>query len=140
VTSSTRDYSVPASERQGYAWVIYASVMLGLAGTFSVLDAVVGLSKSKFFVADASFVFSDLRTWSWILLVLGALELVAAFRVTSGSELFRWFGVGAASLNGIGQLMALPGYPLWSLAVFAMDLLIVYALVVYGGARLRETA
>jgi len=132
-------YSMPASEKEGYGWITYASVMLGLVGTFNILDGIVGLSKSSFFVANAHYVFSDLRTWSWILLVLGVLQLIAAFRITSGSEVFRWFGIAVASLSAIGQLMASPGYPLWSLAAFTMNLLIVYSLVVYGGARLRET-
>jgi hypothetical protein len=33
--------------------------------------------------------------------------------------------------------MYLPGYPLWGIAAFTMDLLVVYALVAYGGKRLK---
>jgi hypothetical protein len=33
----------------------------------------------------------------------------------------------------MGALLSIPAYPLWSLAVFAVDILIVYGLVVYGG-------
>jgi hypothetical protein len=138
VTSTTRGSYGATVGDAGFGWITYAAVMLGLAGTFNVIDGIVGLSKSKFYVADASYVFSDLRTWSWIVLVLGALELAAAFRITSGSEFFRWFGIGAASVNGIAQLMALPGYPIWALVAFAMDLIIVYALVVYGGTKLAD--
>jgi hypothetical protein len=138
VTSTTDtfgDFGKP-----GAGWITYASIMLGLAGIFSVIDGIVALSRSKFFVADASYVFSDLRTWGWIVLVVGALEIFASVYVTRGSEFARWFGVGAASLNGIAQLMFLPGYPLWAVAAFAMDILIVYGLIVYGGARLKMPA
>jgi hypothetical protein len=114
--------------------------MLGLAGMFNVIDGIVGLTRSKFYVAGASFVFGDLRTWSWIVLIVGALEVVAAVYVTQGSGWAKWFGVAVASVNGIAQLMFLPSYPLWAIAVFAMDILIVYALVVYGGARLKQFA
>ena len=126
--------------KPGYGWITYASIMLGLAGTFNVIDGIVALSKSRFYVADASYVFSDLRTWGWIVLVVGALEIFAALYVTRGSEFARWFGVGAASLNGIAQLMFLPAYPLWAISAFAMDILIVYGLIVYGGARLKTPA
>jgi hypothetical protein len=112
--------------------------MLGLAGLFNLIDGIVALSRAKFYVAGASYVFSDLRTWGWIVLVGGGLEILAAFSVTRGSEMGRWIGVAIASLNGVAQLMFLPGYPLWSIAAFAMDILIVYALVVYGGKRLRQ--
>jgi hypothetical protein len=115
----------------------FAATLLGLAGTFNIIDGIVGLSRSKFFAANATYVFSDLRTWSWILLILGILQLVAAFTLFGGSELARWFGIGTASLNAIGQLMAAPGYPLWSLTMFSIDIVIIYALAVYGGHRLR---
>jgi len=35
----------------------------------------------------------------------------------------------------IGALLSLPAYPLWSLAVFAIDVLIIYGLAAYGGQR-----
>ena len=121
----------------GSGWLTFAATLLGLAGTFNIIDGIVGLSKSKFFAANATYVFSDLRTWSWILLILGILQLVAAFTLFGGSELARWFGIGTASLNAIGQLMAAPGYPLWSLTMFSIDIVIIYALAVYAGHRLR---
>jgi hypothetical protein len=121
----------------GSGWLTFAATLLGLAGTFNIIDGIVGLSRSKFFAANATYVFSDLRTWSWILLILGILQLVAAFTLFGGSELARWFGIGTASLNAIGQLMAAPGYPLWSLTMFSIDIVIIYALAVYAGHRLR---
>jgi hypothetical protein len=84
------------------------------------------------------FVFGDLRTWGWIMLILGALLLLAAFTVFSGSQFARWFGIVAASLNALGQLFFIQAYPLWSLAMFAADIVIVYALATYAGSRLRN--
>jgi hypothetical protein len=78
---------------------------------------------------------SDLRTWGWIVLVLGVLQLVAALNIARGSELARWFGVAAAGINAIAQLLFLPGRPLWSIAAFTMDILVVYALIVCTAAR-----
>ena len=121
----------------GSGWLTFAATLLGLAGAFNIIDGIVGLSKSKFFTANATYVFSDLHTWSWILLILGILQLVAAFTLFGGSELARWFGISVASLNAIGQLMAAPAYPLWSLTMFAVDIVIIYALAVYAGHRLR---
>jgi hypothetical protein len=121
----------------GSGWLTFAATLLGLAGTFNIIDGIVGLSKSKFFTANATYVFSDLRTWSWIILFLGILQLLAAFSLFGGSEWARWFGIATASLNAIGQLLASPGYPLWSLTMFAVDIFIIYALAVYAGHRLR---
>jgi hypothetical protein len=137
VTSTTGTYS-DAYDSTGNGWITYASLMLGLAGAFNVIDGIVAISKSKFYVAGATFVAGDLKTWGWIVLVAGVLQVAAAIYVTNGSELARWFGVASATVSGLVQLLFLPAYPLWSIAVFAMDILIVYALVVYGGARLKQ--
>jgi hypothetical protein len=117
----------------GSGWVMFASMMLVLAGAFNVIDGIVALSKSSFYVAGAHYVFSDLTTWGWIVLIIGAAQVLAGFYVWRGSQLARWFGIGTASLNAIAQLMFIQAYPWWSLALFALDLLVIYGLAVYGG-------
>ncbi len=56
------------------------------------------------------------------------LELVAAFSLFVGGEFGRWFGIFIASLNAIGALLSIPAYPFWSLAIFALAIIIVYKL------------
>jgi hypothetical protein len=123
----------------GTGWLAFAGMMLGLAGTFNVIDGILALAHSKVFTAQAVYVFGDLRTWGWIVLVLGALQLVAGVAIFAGSELARWFGITVAGLNAIGQLLFIPAYPVWSIALFAMDIAIIYALAVYGGSKLRQS-
>ena len=59
------------------------------------------------------------------------------FAVVRGSELARWFGAAVAGVNAIGQLYFLPAFPLWAMAIFAVDILIIYGLTAYGGKRLK---
>jgi hypothetical protein len=47
-------------------------------------------------------------------------------------------GVLAAVVNSIVQLMWLPAQPLAALALFALDLLVIYGLVRYGTQRMGE--
>ena len=82
--------------------------------------------------------FSDLNTWGWIILVLGVLQLIASFAIVSGSEWARWFGIVVAGINAIGQLHFVSANPFWAMALFAVDILIIYGLAVYGGKRLKE--
>jgi uncharacterized membrane protein (DUF2068 family) len=121
----------------GGGWLMFAAMLLGLAGTFNVFDGILAISKSKFFTPSATYVFSDLKTWGWIVLILGVMQLVAAFTLFNGSEYARWFGIIAASVNAIGQLMFIPALPFWSLAMFSLDIMIIYGLSVYAGHRLR---
>ena len=43
-----------------------------------------------------------------------------------------WVGVTFAGLNAIAQLLAMPAYPFWSICLFALDVLVIYALVAHG--------
>jgi len=126
------------SER-GLGWLLFAATMLGLAGVLSVIDGIVGLSRSKLYTPNANYVFADLRQWAWITLILGVLLIIAAMGVFSGSGFARWFGIFAAGLNAIGHFGSPTAqqYPFWSLIVFALDVLVIYALAVYGGKRME---
>jgi hypothetical protein len=125
------------TEVQGLGWVAFSAIMLGIAGVWGVIEGILAISSSKVFVADATFVFSGLHTWGWIVLVLGVLCVVAAFSLMAGSEVARWFGITVAGVNGLGQLMFVHANPWWAMAMFAVDILIIYGLVAYAGARLR---
>jgi hypothetical protein len=123
---------------RGIRWVALAAVLLGLAGIWNLIEGVLAVSDSNVYARDTTFVFSHLHTWGWIMLILGVLQLVAAGALVSGNELARWFGIACAGVNAIGQLMFIPVYPWWGASMFTLDVLIIYGLALYGGARLRE--
>jgi hypothetical protein len=142
---TTQDYELQgAYESSGYegpagvGWVMFAAVMLGLAGIWNFLDGILAIGSSRVYAGHHTFVFSDLKTWGWIMMILGIVQCIAALTLLAGSEFARWFGIGTAGINAIGQLMFAPAYPLWSLVMFGVDVLIIYALAVYGGRRLRD--
>jgi hypothetical protein len=125
-------------EPKGLGWVMFSAIMLGFAGAWALFEGILAISRSKVFVANANYVFSDLRTWGWIMTFLGALAVLAAFTVFTGSQFARWFGVTAAGINAFGQLMFLHANPWWSMAMFAVDMLVIYGLAVYAGPKLRS--
>ena len=137
MTTVTRDDAYQFDEERGFGWLLFAATMLGLAGVLSIFDGIAALSKASFYAANAHFVFSDLRTWGLIMLIFGALLIVAAMGVFSGSGFARWFGILAAALNAIAHFGAMQSYPFWSLIVFTLDVLVIYALAVYGGKRME---
>ncbi len=136
-TKSSAAPSVAETQPEGVGWVLFSAITLGLVGAWGIIEGILAISTSKVFVASAVFVFSGLNTWGWIILALGVLCLLAAFSLLAGSELARWFGITVAGLNALGQLMVVNANPWWSMAIFAIDVLIIYGLAAYGGARLR---
>jgi hypothetical protein len=132
-TAQRTSYADVEKAEKAVGWLGYAAIMLVFAGGWNIFDGILAISNSKVFTANATYVFSDLKTWGWIILLLGVGELLAGFAIMGGSQWGRWFGIVAAALNAVGQLMFLHAYPFWSLAMFAADMLIIYALTVYGG-------
>jgi hypothetical protein len=120
-------------DERGAGWVLFAGVMVAIAGVMNVVGGIAAIDSANFFTSSTHFMISDLNTWGWIILVIGILQLFAAFSVWSGGEYGRWVGVGSASLNAVAQLIFIAAFPLWSLAIFAIDILVIYGLVVYGG-------
>lgn len=124
-------------EPSGQGWVLFAAILMGLLGIWNFFEGIAAISSAHVFVANAHYVFSDLNTWGWIVLVLGVFQIVAAMVLLSGSEIARWFGIVVASVNALGQLAFVPAYPVWGLLMFSVDILIIYALATYAGKRLR---
>jgi hypothetical protein len=87
------------------------------------------------FIANAHYVFGDLRTWGWITLIIGALLLLAAAGVLAGNQLARWFAVAVVGLNAIGQMFFIPAYPFWSLTIIAIDVVALWGLCAYGSRQ-----
>jgi hypothetical protein len=117
---------------RGHGLMIFASVLLAVLGFFNLLDGIAAVARSHVFVANAVFVFGSLRTWGWIVLILGVLQLIAAAGVLTGNQLARWFGVAVVGLNAIGQMFFISSYPFWSLTIIAVDVIALYALCAYG--------
>ncbi len=124
-------------EEAGVGWIMFAGIMLMIAGVLNVIYGIAAIDNSKFFVhtTETQYILSSLNTWGWITLILGALQILAAFSIWAGGTFGRWFGIAVAGLSAIGALMAIPAYPFWSLAVFAIDILIIYGLAAYGGRQ-----
>jgi hypothetical protein len=122
----------PVYDDEGTGWMLFAASMLAIVAALNLIDGVAAVSSSKFFVGNAEFVFSNLKTWGWILIVVAVLQGFVVTGILLEWRGFRWGGVAIAALNAIAQLLFMPAYPLWSLCLFAVDVLIIYALVAHG--------
>lgn len=125
--------SSEADLRKGAGWLLFAGIMIMIDGVLNIIYGIAAIDKSRFFVQGAEYILSDLKTWGWVTLILGVLQVLAAFSIWRGGAFGRWFGILIAGLSAIGALLAIPAYPFWSLAIFAIDILIVYGLAAYGG-------
>lgn len=135
-TESPRGSSYDLEEK-GAGWVFFAASMLALAGIVGLIDGIVTATKSSFYVSDARYVFSGPQTWGWIMIIIGAITILAAFGIFRGATWARLFGIGIAGLQALVQLLSIQSYPFWSLCVFALDILVIYGLARYATRRLE---
>lgn len=123
----------------GAGWVTFAGIMIMIVGILNVIYGIAAIDDSSFFVHDTKYIVSSLNGWGWATLILGVLQVGAAVSIWQGGGFGQFFGILVAGLSMIGALLSLPAYPFWSLAVFAVDVLIIYGLAAYGGQRTATT-
>ena len=105
-TESPRGSSYDLEEK-GAGWVFFAASMLALAGIVGLIDGIVTATKSSFYVSDARYVFSGPQTWGWIMIIMGAITILAAFGIFRGATWARLFGIGIAGLQALVQLLSI---------------------------------
>ena len=113
------------TEDRGAGWIAFAGIMLAIIGILNVIYGIAAISNSKFFNQNADYIVSSLKTWGWITLAIGLIEVLAAGSLWQGGLFGRVIGIFAAALSAIAALLAIPAYPFWSLAIFALSIVII---------------
>ena len=127
------DTSGRHAEGRGFGLVIFAAALLGLVGCFNLIDGIAAIANSHVYVANAHYVFGNLRSWGWITLIIGVIQLTGGFSLVGGGVYGRVIGITAASLGAIDALINVGGqYPWWSLGIFALCVIVLHGLIVYG--------
>jgi hypothetical protein len=118
---------------RGAGRVVFAAVLLLIAGTINIVYGIGALDSANIYANDTRFIFTDLNTMGWVLIVLGVIQLTAGFSLMAGNTYGRVLGIVGASLGAIGALFSIGGAnPWWSLAVFALCVYIIQGILVFG--------
>jgi hypothetical protein len=138
VSSSTR--TGYRTERTGWTgWVAFAGVMMILGGALAIFQGVVAVANDTWVVwTNTANVVVDLTQWGWIHMAIGVVAVLAGVGVFTGNVAARAVGVVIAGLSLLANFLFLPAYPIWALSIMAVDVLVIWALIVHGG-ELRET-
>src|SRR5215216_5858977 len=118
--------------------VIFAAVMLFIVGILNIIWGIAAIDDSKFFIQDHKYILSKLNAWGWITTIIGALQLLAGFSLWSGGLYGRLMAILFDSLSALAALLSIPAYPFWSLAIFALDIIVIYQVSLYGAAGVEN--
>ena len=115
-------------------WIAFAAVSMLAIGAFHVIQGVVALVDPDYFPAVGRGPVSGigLTTWGWLHIVTGLALVVAGLCVFAGQAWARAVGVAVALLSAVASFGFLGAYPILSLLIIAVDVVIILALTVHG--------
>ncbi len=124
---------------RGAGRAAFAAALLIIAGTLNIIYGIGALDDANIFANDKRYIFTNLNTLGWVLIILGVLQLTGGFSLLSGATFGRVIAIIAGSFGAIGALLSIGGaYPWWSLGIFVLCVWVVYGVIVLGeddGAR-----
>ena len=118
---------------RGTGRAAFAAVLLLIAGTLNIVYGIGALDNANIFVNDTRYIFTDLNTMGWVMIVLGIIQLTGGFSLLAGNTYGRIIGITGATLGAISALFSIGGAnPWWSLAIFFLCIYIIHGLFVLG--------
>jgi hypothetical protein len=123
-----------ATSTWAVGFILFAGIMMVMAGFFQAFSGLVALFENEFFVATRNYLFQfDATTWGWIHLLLGIVVAAAGFGVMAGRTWGRVVGITLAMLSALANFAFIPYYPFWALTIIALDIFVIWALAAHGG-------
>lgn len=120
--------------KQGFAagTSIGASILLLTVGVLSILQGISAVAEDQLFVVGIEYVYEfDTTTWGWIHIILGIVLVVSAIGLMMGTTWGRIAAVTIAALSIIANFLWLPYYPLWSILIIALDIVVIWAVTTW---------
>lgn len=123
-------------------WIVFAGVMMLMMGAFHAIQGLVALFQDTYYLvaAEGLVVQVDYTTWGWVHLVLGAVVVLAGVALLAGQMWARVIAVILAFGSALVNIAFLGAYPLWSLMMIAIDVLVIWAVTVHGKEMKPMTA
>ena len=114
-------------------FIMFAGVMMIMAGSFQAFSGLVAIFENEFYVTTPNYLLQlDATSWGWIHLLLGLLVVFAGFAVLNGMVWGRIIGVVLAVLSAFANFAFIPYSPFWSTLIIAVDIFVIWALTVHG--------
>jgi hypothetical protein len=112
---------------------VFAATLLLIVGVLNIIYGIGALDDANIFVNDTRFIFSNLNTMGWVMIVLGVIQLAGGLSLMAGNTFGRIIAIVGGSLGAIAALFSIGGHnPWWSLAIFALCVYVVHGVIVFG--------
>jgi hypothetical protein len=121
--------AVPREEFEPSGWVTFAAIVLFIGGFFGAMWGLAGILNDEVVsVGGKGVIVWDFTAWGWAHLVIGCVMMAASFALFAGRGWARWLAVAVATLSAVAQIGSISAFPLYALAVLALDITVIYQL------------
>ena len=131
--------SETALSEEGHSWLVFASIVLIIAGIMRIMDAIWAWQYNGLLSDNAqeALLGDDLDTYGWLWALVGAVLILAGLAVLQRSQLARWIGIFGGAVLAITAWPWIPIEPVWALVYVGIGVLVIYGLAAKGGPLRR---
>lgn len=124
--------TAPRASGAWTGWVRFGGVVMTIIGGFAIIEGFFALFSPTYVTLTGETILAfDLTAWGWLHLLLGVLVLATGLAlVGSAPSWARGTAIVLLALNTIVQLAYMPAYPIWSLVLIVLDIIVIFALMV----------
>lgn len=138
MTDHSATHQAENTVKQGFAAgaSIAAAVLLMTVGILQLLQGISAVAKDNLLVVGPEYTYQfDITTWGWIHIVVGTLIALTGLALLSGATWARVTAIVLAALSIIANFLWLPYYPLWSILIIALDIVVIWAVTTWDNDR-----
>ncbi len=117
------DYKIPGG------WAVFAAVILLIVGSLNFMFGMAGILNDQVVtVGGQGVIIWDFETWGWIHLVVGAIMVLVSLGLFATREWAAVLAIIFAAISAIAQIGLITAFPLWSILIIVLDVLVIYNL------------
>ena len=125
--------STSSPTRSKHAWMngytVFAVSIMIVLGLWQILAGLTAVVRDGLYAKPPGYTFAfDIAAWGWVVLLLGVLIAGAAVVVLQGRTWGDTVATVLACLSMIVNFLLVPFYPIWSLAIIALGVTLLWML------------
>jgi hypothetical protein len=136
-SASNQQYQPSEEYSSSSGWATFVAVYLTIMGVLNIVWGIAALSNKSYFISGG-LLWSELNTWGWAAIILGAIQVLGAMLVAArragGAVIAGFLAFCGIMLN----FLSIGAYPVWSVTLLVIDALVIWAVTVHADAFITD--
>ncbi|MCX4830797.1 hypothetical protein OG785_32745 [Streptomyces sp. NBC_00006] len=113
--------------------VVFAAFVMGIIGAYHAIAGLAAILNENFYQAQDDYAFDfNVNARGWVQMITGVIVFAAAVSLFSGRTWARIVVMIIAAMSALENFFFTPYQPVWSAILIALDILVIWALAMYG--------